>query len=69
MTLMPRTLFSRLGTYPGYDHDQTIKKSFVSLASHLKGSAENSNFEKLKIPNGTVFTIREISQEKCEKFL
>ena len=48
---------------------------FVSVASNLKEPIENSNFEKLKtlcnnkIPDGTVFTIPEVSKESVEKIL
>ena len=48
---------------------------FVSVASNLKEPIKNSNFEKLKtfcnnkLPDGTEFTIPEVSKETVEKFL
>ena len=52
-----------------------FNKFFVSIASNLKEPIENSNFEKLKtfcdnrVPDGTIFSIPEISKEYIEKFL
>ena len=52
-----------------------FNKFFVSIASNLKEPIENSNFEKLKafchnrVPEGTIFSIPEISKEYIEKFL
>ena len=51
-----------------------FNKFFVSIASNLE-PIENSNFEKLKafchnrVPDGTIFSIPEISKEYIEKFL
>ena len=59
------------------DHNKianAFNNFFVSVASNLKEPIENSNFEKLKtfcnnkIPDGTVFTIPEVSKESVEKF-
>ena len=52
-----------------------FNKFFVSIASNLKETIENSNFEKLntfcknRVPDGTFFTIPQISIETVEKFL
>ena len=52
-----------------------FNKFFVSIASNLKEPIEYSNFEKLKafchnrVPEGTIFSIPEISKEYIEKFL
>ena len=50
-------------------------KCFVSIASNLKEPIKNSNFDKLKtfcdniVPDGTDFTVPEISKEYIETFL
>ena len=60
------------------DHNKmanAFNKFFVSIASNLKEPIENSNFEKLntfcknRVPDGTFFTIPQISVETVEKFL
>ena len=60
------------------DHNKmanAFNKFFVSIASNLKETIENSNFEKLntfcknRVPDGTFFTIPQISIETVEKFL
>ena len=57
------------------DHNKianAFNNFFVSVASKLKEPIEHSNFEKLKtfcnnkIPDGTVFTIPEVSKETIE---